>query len=170
MDASLVSLLLLIGLLVAVYYDAAKFIIPNWLSASLILLFILWVALADEPMNWPMSLAAAGIVLLVGFGFFALGLMEAGDVKLMVALSLFTGWHELTVMFLLYVSLSGAILSFILLYFRQVLRFKERVPRLLKRKEPVPYGLAIAAGFLALLVPGDIPHLPGLLSAIPWGG
>ena len=106
---------------------------------------------------------AAGALLALGFGLFAMGLMGGGDIKLLVVCALWTGFGRLTVEFIFLTSLMGGLLVVITLLARRILpplwlRLSptRNLPRLLTRGQAVPYGIAIAAAFLWLLARGSI--------------
>jgi prepilin peptidase CpaA len=97
---------------------------------------------------------AAAIVLAVTFVFFARGWIGGGDAKLAAATALWLGFDHLMV-YLLYASIFGGVLTFALIRFRlmplpQVLAEQEWVKRLHRLDGGVPYGIALAAA--ALLV------------------
>lgn len=98
--------------------------------------------------------AAGLVVLAVCFVFFARGWIGGGDAKLAAATALWLGWTHLYE-YLLYASLLGGVLTFLLLEFRKralppVLARQPWVARLHEPNGGVPYGIALAAA--ALLV------------------
>lgn len=156
--------LLTIAAIVVVAEDARRYIIPNWLNGVIIALYTL--AAFFLPTDPLMALAAASIFLVFGLGLFALGAMGGGDVKLTFALMLWTGWHAATVQFLFLFALVGGLLVLIVLFARRTLSpglMKKNpartLPRILIRRQPVPYGLAIAPAFVWLMWQGMIPML-----------
>ena len=145
--------------------DASRYIIPNWLNALLILLYVAAAVLLPIP-TWVSAIGAAGLMLVIGMGMFALGLMGGGDIKLLVALCLWTGWGIGTPQFIFITAIAGGILVVVVLSSRllfaplwQSRSPDKALPRLLTRKQPVPYGIAIAFGFIWLLWTGRIPGL-----------
>ena len=145
--------------------DASRYIIPNTLNGLILALYVLAALLL--PIHPLSALAAAGIILGLGLGLFALGLMGGGDIKLLVVLSLWTGWNMATVQFIFLTAICGGVLVVLVLLLRVMmppilfkLRPTRNLPRLLTRKQPVPYGLAIAAAFLWLLWIGGIEGVP----------
>jgi prepilin peptidase CpaA len=140
--------------------DASRYIISNRVNLLLLGLYVAAVALLPH-MPVLSAIAAAGIVLAVGLGMFTLGLMGGGDIKLLVVLSLWTGWSEMTPQFIFLTAIFGGLLVFVVLFARFIaaaLWAKEGkpLPRLLTKKQPVPYGIAIAAAFAWLLWTGQI--------------
>lgn len=161
MDTATLFAFALTGFMVAVMIiDATRYIIPNALNLFLLGLYPFAAYLLG--LDWPMALLAAGIALLIGMGIFALGFMGGGDIKLLVVLVLFTGWHISTAHFLFLTGVCGGVLVLVVMLARFLLPplFRGReLPRLLTRKQPVPYGIAIAAGFLVVLWSGQIPGI-----------
>jgi prepilin peptidase CpaA len=144
--------------------DAWRYLIPNTLNALIIMLFALAALLL--PVAPLPALGAAVIVLIIGLGLFTLGLMGGGDIKLLVALSLWTGWGIATLQFIFLTAVFGGALVFAVLLLRVVIppllkrNHPDRtLPRLLTKKQPVPYGIAIAAAFAWLLWTGNVVGL-----------
>ena len=145
--------------------DAVHYIISNVLNAVILALYITAVILLPIP-GWLPALGAAGVVLVIGLGLFALGLMGGGDIKLLVVLSLWTGWGVQTLQFIFLTAIFGGLLVILVLILRAIIppilvrtNPARNLPRLLTRKQPVPYGIAIAAAFAWLLWTGGIPAL-----------
>jgi len=91
---------------------------------------------------------------------YLLGQMGAGDVKLLSAVALWTGLNGLLAL-LLYVSLSGLLALPLLLLARSLVvraqahnvwKAEWTVPRILTKKQGVPYGVAIALGGILVMV------------------
>ena len=144
--------------------DGARYVISNNVNLTILLLY--GVAIFFLPTAPLSALATAGIVLAAGLAFFALGLMGGGDIKLLVVLSLWTGWSMVTVNFLFLTAIFGGVLVLVVLLLRFLLpplyfnaRPNKPAPRLFTRQQPVPYGIAIAAAFLWLLWQDGIPLL-----------
>lgn len=151
---------LVAAMAVVIWIDTVRYIIPNWLNLSILLA---WVAGAFLlPVDAPMALAAAAIILVVGLGLFGMGVMGGGDIKLLFVLSLWTGWGIATVQLVVLTSLSGGLLVGVLLLLRAFaaqMAGERTLPRFLQRKQPVPYGIAIAMAFLWMLWRGMVPPL-----------
>jgi len=149
--------------------DIRGFKIPNWVSAGLLLLFVPVAVLLPLDGHWLSHVGAALSVLAVGVVLFLRGWLGAGDVKLMAAVALWTGFAHLA-QFVLVVSLAGGVLALMLLVLRFAIARLPAVravpdggslPRVLVRGERVPYGVAIACG--AILLGMRLPYLaPGL--------
>lgn len=144
--------------------DASRYIISNQLNGVIVALYVLAAFLLPVQPLW--AIGAAALVLAVGLGLFALGLMGGGDIKLLVALSLWTGWSMATLQFIFATAIFGGLLVFVVLLMRLILpplwlklRPTKTLPRLLTRKQPVPYGIAIAAAFAWMLWHGMIPGI-----------
>jgi prepilin peptidase CpaA len=128
--------------------------IANWLVAAL---FVAWVGLAFiAQMSWAemgLNLAAAGIVLVAAFIFFAFGWIGGGDAKLVSVTSLWVGFGFM-LPYLIYAALLGGGLTLLILAIRryplpaQLARVKW-IDRLHDTRSGVPYGIALAiAGLL----------------------
>lgn len=140
-------------LLAAALFDAWKYIIPNQIILGLAGLFLGTALVLPTPVAWLSHLGAAGAVLAVGIIPFILGRLGGGDIKLMTAVSLWTGFDYL-LEFLVYTSLAGGALALLLLLVRRLARGRP-LPRLLRTGESVPYAVAIAPA--AILVGGLLP-------------
>lgn len=154
------AIALMAAMAAVILLDATRYLIPNSLNFAILLLW--GCGIFFLPVNILMALAAAGIVLLVGLGFFALGLMGGGDIKLLVVLTLWLGWGMQTVHFIMLTAILGGVLVIILLILRAVLAAMSQgreLPRIFTTKQPVPYGIAIAAAFLFMLWQGTVPMI-----------
>jgi prepilin peptidase CpaA len=157
-----VSLLILLG--IAAYLDVRARRIPNWLTVSglvvgLALAVVLWGWAAGRS-----ALIGSGIALAVGFGLFALGVLGAGDAKLVAAVGAYFGTGRVLGALLAIAVCGGglavaqAIRARIMLpvlhatgrLIRYYLTFgrgvAERPSPVSGRLGEVPYGLAIAVG------------------------
>ena len=112
-----------------------------------------------------LSHAGAGAtVLVVTFGFFTRGWIGGGDAKLAAATAMWLGFDYL-LNYLLYASLLGGALTFLLLQFRLVplpglLAGQLWVERLHRKDGDVPYGIALAVA--ALMVYPDTPWMKAI--------
>lgn len=147
----------------AAVFDAWKYIIPNRVTFGLAGLFLVASPFLATPVDWLSHLGAAGAVLAVGILPFAFGRLGGGDVKLITAVSLWTGFEHL-LEFLVYASLAGGIVALLLVLVRRLLRRRSpgptgahvrALPRALRNGESVPYALAIAPA--AIVVGGLLP-------------
>jgi prepilin peptidase CpaA len=111
-----------------------------------------------------MHLAAGALVLMVCFGFFAMGWIGGGDAKLAAATALWFGFDYL-LDYLVYASLFGGVLTVLLIQFRRlplpaVLARQGWILKLHDAGSGVPYGIALAAA--ALIVYPKTGWMPGL--------
>lgn len=147
-------------MLAVIRFDALHYLIPNSLNMAVFLLY--FPAAYALQLDVVSGLLAAGVILLVGLGIFALGLMGGGDIKLLTALGLWFGFSETLAIFLILTTLLGGVLSLLAVLARVSIgrvwiRYNAgNVPRVLTPGQPVPYGIAIAAAFLLLLWRGEV--------------
>lgn len=143
------------GLMVfAALYDAARMIIPNWVSIALACLFPL-AALASgvglETALWHAGLGFGAFALAVAA--FAVGLMGGGDAKLMPA-ALFWLGPDAALPFLYWTAIAGGGVALVTLTARLAVRpvaedaVGFRRPALFFAPKGVAYGPAIAIGAL----------------------
>ncbi|WP_420995306.1 A24 family peptidase [Cupriavidus sp. 30B13] len=163
------------ALLWAVLSDLLYRRIANRLVLALLALWTIhaaWLAFQDgQALAWPelgRSALAAALVLVVGYGLFAMRWVGAGDVKLVAVLCLWLGGD--VSMFLLVTSLAGGVLALGMPVLRRVelcvarrveqlgpwLRRPLATPMALRSHSlpGIPYGFAIAAGAAFVLFLG----------------
>jgi prepilin peptidase CpaA len=138
------EIVLALILVVAAAIDIRTFTISNRLNLTVALLAIPYWFAAHVPL-WPGVAILVGIAIGVFFLLslaFAAGMMGGGDVKLAGAMALWFTPDE-TMRFLVYMSIVGGVLTLGLMAYHKA------------RKRPnwpeIPYGVAIAAGGLAIL-------------------
>lgn len=146
-------------LVTAAILDSSKFIIPNSVTVCLVLLFIVAAAILPFDTAWLSHLGAAATVFVVGLVAYKFNALGAGDIKLITAISLWASFEFLPE-FLLATAIAGGVVALTLMLLRTLivmlaiesstLRNWFSWPRLLCRGEPVPYGVAIAAGAMFL--------------------
>ena len=143
--------ILAIALIYACIDDWRRRIIENWLTAGTALAAPLfwW---ASGLTIWPgvgVQLIMAVVLFMLFFGFFVIGMMGGGDVKLIGALAL---WFPLRamVMVLTIMAIAGGILTVVMMI-RQRIR-KDEGP------VEVPYGIAIALGGLWVIAEPYLNH------------
>ncbi|CAH2602024.1 Type IV prepilin peptidase TadV/CpaA [Rhodovastum atsumiense] len=148
-------------LLAAALHDTATRTIPNWIPAALAIAGLL---LRAQDGNLAMNLGIA-VLLLALFGCLWLrGYVGGGDMKLIPAAALALPPHDIPT-FLLSMALAGGVVALVYLALSAVVRRpppgrRHGLPsRLLKaeawriyQRGAIPYGVAIAAGSLPLLV------------------
>ncbi|MDE3059901.1 MAG: prepilin peptidase [Pseudomonadota bacterium] len=159
----IITVYLLFSMLLVLWLDTTRYIIPNWLSGSLLALYPIALLLARHPVDWQLALAGMFFVLAIGYFIFSRRWMGGGDIKLITVASLWVGWQNL-VEYLFDVTLLGGALSVALLFGRKwgapyLQRDGKPLPRILRNGEPVPYGIAIAVGFLIMVWLGKIPAI-----------
>ena len=155
----------------AALHDVRERRIPNRLTGALVALYPVYVLVSPTPVAWPAALGLAILVFLIGLGLFARELIGGGDVKLIAALSLWAG-PEQFVWFLLVTTLAGGALSLVSLWYRRWggvidahlaafgLATAAGAPVLADapagestaRSTTLPYGVAIAAGGIAVIL------------------
>ena len=155
----IIAAFLIAAMLLVLYFDITRYIIPNWLCGLLLILYPVALYMVPHAVDWQRALMAMGIVFAIGYILFARGLMGGGDVKLLIACSLWVGLAKLAD-FIFTVAILGGLLSVIVYIARKlppVLQRAQKMPRILQAGEPIPYGIAIAMGFLLMLKMGNIP-------------
>lgn len=140
--------------------------IANSVSLGLVGAFLVIALIAGMPAQEMLLHLAVGAGLLVaGMLLFSLNLVGGGDAKLLAAAGLWIGYEQL-VPFLLYVTIFGGALALLLLAYRRfpaaALPLPTWAARLHAEGEGMPYGIAIAAGALAIY---PLTSWPTLLAA-----
>jgi len=144
---SWLAVIFLLLLLVAALEDSWRMRIGNWVSAALVGGAIVAAARNGPSIDLWQNLALFAAVLAVGTIMFARSWMGGGDIKLLAASSLWfdlsSGWRLLVA-----IAIAGGLETFILFGLRR-LPWPPIVPQrllLLRRREGIPYGIAIAVG------------------------
>jgi len=145
-------------------YDLASFTIPNFLTAALLLVFVLFVPAAGlslAAIGWHLLAGLVGLVL--GFSLFALGYVGGGDAKLFAATVLWLGFKDL-LPYALVASIAGGVLTLVVLGLRQCplpqsLLRRAWIAKLHDASSGIPYGVALAAGAFFLLPSTEIFRL-----------
>ena len=163
LSAAAISLYAL-ALLAATVSDLTRYEIPNRVSLAVVAAFAL--TLPELPVWTSLAHVSAALVLFaLGTVLFVANIWGGGDVKLLAATTLWSGWSGLA-SFLLLTALTGALLALSLLILRRALPAMPAgrwYSRLLSPAEGIPYGVAIAAAAgLALLLP--VEPAPALLA------
>jgi prepilin peptidase CpaA len=144
--------------------DLLTMTISNRLSLALAAAFLALALVSGMPLQAiGMHVAAAAIVLVIGFGFFAQGWIGGGDAKLVAATALWFGFDHL-LDYVLYASIFGGVLTLVLIQFRKLplpapLARQGWIMRLHEAGGGVPYGIALAAA--ALIVYPKTGWMPG---------
>ena len=133
--------------------DVKSLTIPNRYCLAIAALFPIYALQTDQVIDWPATLGLSGGLFCVGFLLFARGLVGAGDVKMAGAVALWAGPEHFFVFATLSGLAGGGLALFLWLRHRL-----ERAPALSHffitdadsgfTKQPMPYGVAVAAGAL----------------------
>lgn len=99
-------------LLAAARSDLLRYRISNRIVLAVIAAFLLGAVFDASLRDFSSSLLAALVMFLIGAGLFALGLFGGGDVKLIAAMALWTGFADLP-RFLLVMTATGGLLGLV---------------------------------------------------------
>lgn len=144
-------------ILVGMVWDGARLRIPHTVCLAILALMPVWGLLQPDGVPWLSHLLGFGITFAVGFVLWRLRWFGGGDVKFLSAIALWFGLHDLGI-FLVTVSLLGAILAVLLLALRAAYGALAHRPGdsatglipLLQKGDPVPYGIAIGLAAIIL--------------------
>jgi prepilin peptidase CpaA len=149
-------------LIACALYDVIQYRIPNVLTVGVALLFVVWVVTHPLPLATVGDHVFVGVVVLACAAIlFRFRLLGGGDVKLLAATCLWAGPYAF-IAHLVLTSFVAAGLLLVLVAARwlypAMLAIAPRfgaipTPKLLRRGEGIPYGLAIAASAIALGLP-----------------
>jgi prepilin peptidase CpaA len=158
--STLILLILAALLALAAVEDARRLVIPNRLPIAIALLFPAYALAAPDAVDVLGSLQFAAISFAAGFVLFVLRIVGGGDAKLFAAVALWAG-PPLFASFALVTAVTGAVIALAMLTIRRFAGSPAPAPsaagseaaavRALRRAE-LPYGVAIAAGGLAVVV------------------
>jgi prepilin peptidase CpaA len=111
-ESMIFALIITLLLLVVVYYDITKFIIPNWVNLAIIALYPVFLILVPNKIDVLSAVAVMLCFFAGGYLLFQFRVMGGGDIKLLVALSLWIGWQpQVLMMFGFWTAISGGVLS-----------------------------------------------------------
>jgi prepilin peptidase CpaA len=163
-ERSMLANILVLGfqflLILAACSDLLSMTIPNWISALIILLFVIAAFVAPlPPAVVGMNFLCAVCVLAVTLFFFRFGWMGGGDAKLATATALWFGWSGLAG-YCLVASVIGGGLAVAILALRRnpvppVLFRLSFISRLANENIGLPYGIALAGGALLTLADAE---------------
>ncbi|WP_375593042.1 prepilin peptidase [Algihabitans albus] len=144
-----------LALMIAAGSDLRRYMIPDTCSLVLLASFFVYALSGATEGAWPLHLAVAVLVFLVGIGVFAAGLAGGGDVKLFAATALWAG-PDLLAGLVVIMSLVGGLLAMAVLSRAWLLRRfspvnADRGAEVSIAQQPIAYGLAIAVGGLFVL-------------------
>ena len=160
-----ISLLFAALMLYAAVSDVTSLVIPNAVVVGVLSLFCGAALLLPFEVRWELHLGALAAVLAVGLVAYRFNVLGAGDVKLISALALWTGFEHLSAL-ILYIALAGGALAVVLVVSRKLLfgaacYFPRLEPtlraRVFQMGEKIPYGVAIAIGGIGTGF--SLPHL-----------
>jgi len=154
-------LFVLVGLGIAIS-DFLTFRIPNMAIIVLLGLFGIAAGLAaanDVPVPWLDHVAAGVLSLLAGLLLYGYRQMGAGDAKLLAVMALWAGLSRLLPLLFAW-AVSALVLLAVILLARRLVQERpfwetSKLPRVLRRRENIPYGLGIVLG--AIMVSGAFP-------------
>jgi prepilin peptidase CpaA len=130
--------------------DMHRYIIPNRISLSLLILYPGY-AVTLSPAEIGVATAIAAAVFLVGAALFSFGIMGGGDVKLLAATSLWAGGAYFPV-FVMLTAAAGGVLA---LWWGPLIRWffpSVALAKAANGRPAIPYGVAIAAGGLFVAI------------------
>ena len=146
-----------LALAYAVVSDSRHLTIPNWTCIVIATAFLPAALISGlGPLAITVHYGTGLGVVLAGIILFAKGIIGGGDLKLLAAASIWTGWAGVLA-FLFLVAVLGGVLALVILAAH---RLKGRFGVLAKVKwigegaaksQPIPYGIAIGVAALALL-------------------
>jgi prepilin peptidase CpaA len=151
---------------IAACSDLLTMTIPNRVSVVLFASFLAIAPFAGLSFHdILMHLAGGGIVFAACFALFAFGIMGGGDAKVLTASALWFGFDQSLLVYIIYVSIFGGMLSMAIIAMRSqhglIMAYGIPMPETMMHKKKVPYGIAIgAAAFMAY------PSSPLMLSAL----
>jgi len=166
MPLQLIVLILGIGMFAVVAYgDIRTRRIPNEFIVAILALAAFRIAIDGDPLAGLYTLAAASALFVATFLLFWRGLLGGGDVKLIGATALLIGYHNFFE-FLFVMSISGALVAVaVLARDRLGLRRattpaqeEQEVPEETRARLTVPYGVAIAAAGIVVLLVQYLPN------------
>jgi len=147
---------LFLGLLVyAAIKDVSEYKIPNSLTLSVVFLYPAHVLASPVAVDWLGGIIVATVVLMITTGMFAARILGGGDVKLIVAVSLWAGPAAI-VDFIIVTALCGAMLAIVMFSPLRyaIAQFYESLGYIRARDAVLgnllPYGVAISAGGVAI--------------------
>ena len=127
--------------------------IPNRVSIVLIAAFVIALPFSGLGAAAVMGHVAAGLLMLaIGVGLFATGVVGGGDAKLLAAASLWLGMQQL-LGYLFLVTLAGGLLALLVMVYRSFwppiwLLGQDWAMRLHRKDGGIPYGVALTAAAL----------------------
>jgi prepilin peptidase CpaA len=159
--ASIVLMTFPVAMAFAAANDLFTMKIPNRVSLALVGGFVVVALLTQMPLaTFGTNLAVGFAILAATFVLFSFNLLGGGDAKLIAAGGVWIGADHI-VEYLAFVAIFGGVLSLAILGYRrwvpaQAFALPGWAQRLHTPKGPIPYGIAIAAGGLAIFPATDL--------------
>ena len=155
-----ISLLFAGLMLFAAVSDATRFVIPNTVVVGVLALFCGAAVMLPFEIRWEFHVGALVAVFVVGLVAYRFKALGAGDVKLISALALWTGFEHLPTL-MLSIALAGGALALVLIVSRIACYLPKLEPalraRVFRTGAKIPYGIAIAIGGIVSGL--SLPHL-----------
>jgi prepilin peptidase CpaA len=142
---------LILLLAIATVQDSAELRISNLLSGGVVILAVVAALVVGPKLSLWQNGVGLAVVLAIGTLMFARGWLGGGDVKLFAAITAWTaGLMSLRLVATIF--LCGGALAILILVARAFApeSWGKKV-RILRRREGIPYGVAITAGTLLLI-------------------
>ena len=142
---------LILLLAIATVQDSAELRISNLLSGGVVILAVVAALVVGPKLSLWQNGVGLAVVLAIGTLMFARGWLGGGDVKLLAAVTAWTaGLMSLRLVAAIF--LCGGALAILILVARAFApeSWGKKV-RILRRREGIPYGVAITAGTLLLI-------------------
>jgi len=156
--------LLVALLLAATIQDAVQLKISNYICGAVLILAIVAMAMSGFRVSLWQNAVVFALILGVGMFLFERGMLGGGDVKLFAAVGL---WADLgtAVWLIVSIAIAGGLLALTMIFLRSfVPAGLARRVKTLQPKAGIPYGIAITAGSLLMLIPGprekSVPYVP----------
>ncbi|MCE9508439.1 MAG: prepilin peptidase [Alphaproteobacteria bacterium] len=150
------TLIVFVVTLLSCVSDVRSLRIPNWHSLVILGCFIpAWLATPGAFDGLPQHAAAMGVMFVVGYLMFSLGLMGGGDSKLATVLGLWVGLNGLAP-FILSMAIAGGVVGLVSIIISKKKFFKNPLPgswieQVQAGRNAIPYGVAISIGAWAAL-------------------
>ena len=135
----------------AVYTDVKEFKISNYAVLALIAAFLVMgpFALGFSEFLW--RLPHFVVVLVIGFGLYALTNLGAGDAKIAAAMAPYVALQDVTAFFMIWIF---AMIGMLILVSRRAVQVASADGMRAARKMKVPFGIALAPTLVIYLVLG----------------
>lgn len=147
----------LVGLFAwAAISDYRTYIIPNRISLAIAALYPAFVVASPTNVDWRGGLIVGGVMLVLGLLLFRFRVMGGGDIKLLVATSLWAGPTHVATLIIV-TAFTGLLLTGLTI---SHFRYQRPLPgadvapdetAAMKLRETIPYGIAIALGGFAIV-------------------